>query len=100
MVKKILKTGDLPSPAMLKAIESASKKKQNTEDIPELSQKALKEFAAMAKEKRKRKSVPLRLNQRTIDAYKNTIGKGYTTVMADILEMVIDNPDFLKKLTK
>jgi uncharacterized protein (DUF4415 family) len=82
---------------MLQEINKAAKLKPNLEATPELSEKALNEFAAMARAKRKQKSfVGLRLAEEDLEAYK-ALGKGYTGIMADILSYAIKHPDILSK---
>jgi len=51
-IRSVLKIGDQPSEQVLQEINSAAKRKPNLKAMPELSKKALKEFTAMAKEKR------------------------------------------------
>ena len=70
-------------------------------DCPPSSPEALAEFAAMARELRKnrRKSssvVALRVKPDVLSKYK-ALGKGYTGIMADVLNYVADNPEILSK---
>lgn len=82
---------------MLQEIKAAAKLKPNLEAMPELSEKALNEFAAMARAKRKQKTfVGLRLAEEDLEAYK-ALGKGYTGIMADILSYAIKHPEVLSK---
>jgi hypothetical protein len=48
-IHSTLKIGDQPSKQALREVNSAAKLKPNLKAMPELSKKALKEFAAMAK---------------------------------------------------
>ncbi|MDR1324497.1 MAG: BrnA antitoxin family protein [Treponema sp.] len=73
-----------------------------TEDCPESTPEALAEFAAMARELRKRKEplrrvIALRLKPDVLAKYK-ALGKGYTGIMADVLNYVVDNPEILSKV--
>jgi uncharacterized protein (DUF4415 family) len=96
-VRSTLRTGDRPTKEMLQKVENAAKLKPNLKAMPELSEKALNEFAALARAKRKQKAfVGLRLAEEDLDAYK-ALGKGYTGVMADILSYAIKHPDILSK---
>jgi uncharacterized protein (DUF4415 family) len=82
---------------MLQEVNNAAKRKPNLDASPELSEKALHEFAAQAREKRKQKTfVGLRLQDEDLQAYK-ALGKGYTGIMADILSYVIKHPEILSK---
>jgi uncharacterized protein (DUF4415 family) len=40
--------------------------------------------------------VGIRLNQKTVEQYKN-LGKGYTGVMAAVLDYAINHPEVLKE---
>ncbi|GHT94356.1 hypothetical protein FACS1894141_0850 [Spirochaetia bacterium] len=65
--------------------------------MSELSEKALNEFAAMARAKRKQNAfVGLRLAADDLEAYK-ALGKGYTGIMADILSYAIKHPEILAR---
>jgi uncharacterized protein (DUF4415 family) len=81
---------------MLQEVENAAKLKPNLEAMPELSEKALNEFAAMSRARRKQKAfVGLRLAEEDLQAYR--VGKGYTGIMSDILSYAIKHPDILSK---
>jgi uncharacterized protein (DUF4415 family) len=82
---------------MLQEVENAAKHRPNLEAMPELSEKALNEFAALARAKRKQKAfVGLRLAEEDLEAYK-ALGKGYTGIMADILSYAIKHPEILAR---
>ncbi|GHU24753.1 hypothetical protein FACS1894164_12120 [Spirochaetia bacterium] len=68
-------------------------------ECPPASPEALAEFAAMAREIRKNKRKPrvvvaVRLEPEALATYK-ALGTGYTSIMADILNYVADNPEIL-----
>ena len=70
-------------------------------DCPPSSPEALAEFAAMARELRKNRRNPspvvaLRVKPDVLSKYK-ALGRGYTGIMADVLNYVADNPDILSK---
>ena len=70
-----------------------------TEDCPESTPEALKDFAMLAAErnrKKKRQTVTIRLVPDCLSKYK-ALGKGYTGIMADVLKYVADNPKLLKE---
>jgi len=69
-------------------------------ECPPSSPEALAEFAAMARELRKNRRNPspvvaLRVKPDVLTKYK-ALGKGYTGIMADVLDYVADNPDVLR----
>ena len=71
-------------------------------DCPPSTPEALAEFAAMALELRRNRRNPspvvaLRVRPDTLSKYK-ALGKGYTSIMADVLNYVADNPEILGKV--
>jgi uncharacterized protein (DUF4415 family) len=71
-------------------------------DCPPSTPEALAEFAAMARELRKNRRNPapvvaLRLMPEVLAKYK-ALGKGYTGIMADVLNYVANNPEILSKV--
>jgi uncharacterized protein (DUF4415 family) len=71
-------------------------------DCPPSTPEALAEFAAMARELRKNRRNPspvvaLRVKPDVLSKYK-ALGKGYTGVMADVLNYVAENPEILSKI--
>ncbi|GHT69410.1 hypothetical protein FACS1894110_18810 [Spirochaetia bacterium] len=72
------------------------------EDSPESTPEALDEFAAMARELRKKKGnikpvIALRISPETLVKFKS-LGRGYTGVMADVLDYAAKNPEMLAKI--
>ena len=70
-------------------------------DCPPSTPEALAEFAVMAKELRKNRRNPspvvtLRVKPDVLSKYKS-LGRGYTSIMADVLNYVADNPEILTK---
>jgi len=70
-------------------------------DCPPSTPEALAEFAAMARELRKNQRNPspvvaLRVKPDVLSKYKS-LGKGYTSIMADVLNYVAENPEILAK---
>ncbi|GHU96432.1 hypothetical protein FACS189479_10060 [Spirochaetia bacterium] len=83
-------------------IKEAAKYPINLDDAPELAPEALKEFAHMAAErnrKKRRQAVTIRLVPDCLSKYKS-LGKGYTSIMADVLNYAADNPDILTKVQR
>ncbi|MCL1812213.1 MAG: BrnA antitoxin family protein [Treponema sp.] len=73
-------------------------------DCPPSTPEALAEFAAMAQELRKSRRNPssvvaIRVKPDTLSKYK-ALGKGYTGIMADVLNYVADNPEILSQAAK
>ena len=73
-------------------------------DCPPSTPEALAEFAAMARELRKNRRNPspvvaLRIKPDVLSKYK-ALGRGYTSIMADVLNYVADNPEILIRAAK
>ena len=71
-------------------------------DCPPSTPEALAEFAAMARELRRNRRNPspvvaLRVKPDVLSKYK-ALGRGYTSIMADVLNYVADNPEVLAKV--
>jgi uncharacterized protein (DUF4415 family) len=71
-------------------------------ECPPSTPEALTEFAAMAREIRKNRRNPapvvaIRLMPDVLAKYK-ALGKGYTGIMADVLNYVANNPEILSKV--
>jgi len=71
-------------------------------DCPPSTPGALAEFAAMARELRRNRRNPspvvaLRVRPDTLSKYK-ALGRGYTGIMADVLNYVADNPEILGRI--
>jgi uncharacterized protein (DUF4415 family) len=70
-------------------------------ECPPSTPEALAEFAVMARELRKNRRNPapvvaLRLMPEVLAKYK-ALGRGYTGIMADVLNYVANNPEILSK---
>ena len=103
IIKSTVKAGQKPTKAEMarirKELGEAKKRPINLEDCPELPPEALKEFAVMAAERnrqRRRQAVTIRVVPDCLTKYK-TLGKGYTGIMADVLNYVANNPDILSR---
>ena len=73
-----------------------------TDDCPESTPEALKEFALQRAElnrQRRRQAVTIRVAPDCLTKYK-ALGKGYTGIMADVLNYVVDNPEILSKVSR
>ena len=74
----------------------------NDPDCPSSTPEALAEFAAMARELRRNRRNPspvvaIRVKPDALTKYK-ALGKGYTSIMADVLNYVAENPEILSKV--
>jgi uncharacterized protein (DUF4415 family) len=103
IIKSTVKVGQKPSKAEMarirKELGEAKKRPLNLDDIPELPPDALKEFALMAAERnrqQRRQAVTIRVVPDCLSKYK-ALGKGYTGIMADVLNYVVDNPEILSR---
>ena len=92
-----LKSGDKPTEQQIKRIEKAAKMPIVSDiDSPVYSTKQLAYLYLESKKLDKKLTVGIRLKQATIDQYKG-LGKGYTSIMAAVLDYAIKNPDVLEK---
>ena len=92
-----LKPDDKPTKEQLKRIERAAKKPVvHTKDSPEYTSEQLAHLYFESKKFNQKKTVGIRLNQKTIEQYKN-FGKGYTGIMAAVLDYAIKHPEVIKK---
>jgi len=81
--------------------EARKTSKVHDPDCPSSTPEALAEFAAMARELRRNRRNPspvvaLRVKPDVLSKYK-ALGRGYTSIMADVLNYVAENPDILAK---
>jgi uncharacterized protein (DUF4415 family) len=98
LVTSRLKAGAEPARKQLERIRKAAQQPITfDEDCPELTSEQLALLAEAARVRNLKQTVGLRLSQQTIEQYK-ALGKGYTSVMASILEYAINNPALIKKI--
>ena len=96
-----LKPGDKPTEEQLKRIEQASEQAAkelivSDKDSPVYTPEQLTHLYSESKKLNKKQTVGIRLNQKTIEQYKD-LGKGYTGIMAAVLDYAINHPEILKK---
>jgi uncharacterized protein (DUF4415 family) len=106
LIEKTIRLGQKPTKEELKRIrkegrEAAKHPITYDKEFPESKPEALAEFAAMARELRKNKRnikpvIAIRVMPEALAKYK-ALGKGYTGIMADVLNYVADNPEILSK---
>jgi uncharacterized protein (DUF4415 family) len=92
-----LKPGEKPAREQLKRIKDAVKIPiVSDEDSPVYSKEQLAHLYSESKKLNKKQTVGIRLNQKTIEQYK-TLGKGYTGIMAAVLDYAIKHPNVLRE---
>ncbi|MDR2144812.1 MAG: BrnA antitoxin family protein [Treponema sp.] len=100
ITRSTVRVGEKPPQEVIKAVKKIAKRPIHyTEDAPRSTPEALAEFAALrAAQKKKdiRPVVALRLMPEVLAKYK-ALGRGYTGIMADVLNYVADNPEILSK---
>jgi len=104
IIKSTIKVGQKPTAEEMNRIEAELEEAAKypivyTDDCPESTPEALKEFAMLVSERnrrKKRQTVAIRLVPDCLSKYK-ALGKGYTGIMADVLKYVADNPELLKE---
>jgi len=89
-----LKPGD-KAPKELERIQQAARMPA-AEDSPAYTPTQLAYLYAESKKSNKKQTVGIRLNQKTLEQYKD-LGKGYTGIMAAVLDYAISHPDVLRK---
>jgi len=105
MIHVTVKNGQKPTKEQKKEIRAVVKAPITyTPDCPETSPEGLAEFAAKARElrqsmKRTKPAVTIRITPDCLTKYK-ALGKGYTGIMADVLNYVADNPEILTRASR
>ncbi|MCL2801749.1 MAG: BrnA antitoxin family protein [Treponema sp.] len=66
-------------------------------DIPELTAEQAAEIKRQIDEGRNKQMFSLRLQRRTIEWWRNTIGEGYTTAMGKLLDAARKHPEWIKE---
>jgi len=93
----VLRQGDKPTKEQIQRIEKAAKKPVASDiDSPVYTSKQLAHLYLESKKLHKKQTVGIRLNQKTIEQYRG-FGKGYTGIMAAVLDYAISNPKILRK---
>jgi len=107
IIKSTVKVGQKIPKEILKLAKEQVKEARKApkvydSDCPPSTPEALAEFAAMARELRRNRRNPspvvaLRVKPDALEKYKS-LGRGYTGIMADVLDYVADNPEILSKV--
>ena len=105
IIKSTVKVGQKPSKDEMKRIRAELKEAAKhpivyTDDCPQSTPEALKEFAMQRAEmnrQKRRQAVTIRVQPDVLEKYKS-LGNGYTGIMADILRFAADNPELFRKV--
>jgi uncharacterized protein (DUF4415 family) len=96
IVKVSMNPLDKPSPESLARLAALDGRPVDTSDIPEASPEELKEITRQVRAKRKKRMFSLRLETGTI-VWWQSLGEGYTGIMARFLEEARKHPDWIKQ---
>ena len=101
-MKKIIKStinekAKIPLKVQKKVQEDLNGRKIDYSDIPAMSQLEVKEAFLQIKNQKKKVLFSLRLKKDTIDWWREFVGEGYTTAMAELLDRATKNPEGLRK---
>jgi len=92
-----LKPKDKPTREQIKRIQKAAKMPiVHDKDSPVYTSEQLAHLYSESKRLGKKQTVGIRLSPKTIELYKN-MGKGYTGIMAAVLDYAIKHPEMLKE---
>ena len=98
MVRETLKVGQKPTKHQIEEVRVAAKKPIiYTDEAPRLTDKELAEFKRVNTENRKKVPCTLRLSKKSLEWWKS-LGEGYTSAMARMLEEAQNHPEILKKI--
>ena len=100
VVKKKIDINKALSKEQRQMIEALEQRKiEEDRDNPELTLEELREFKRVSeenRENRKKQTVTIRLSPQTLEKAKS-LGKGYTSVLARILENGLNDADIIRK---
>ena len=92
-----LEPGEKPDKEQIERIEQAAEIPiVHNDDSPVYTSEQLAHLYLESKKLNKKQTVGIRLNKKTIEQYKS-LGKGYTGIMAAVLDYAITHPEVLKK---
>ena len=102
--KSTVKVGQKPTREELRRIQAELREAEKrpivyTDDCPKSTPEALREFAMLRAELNRnlrRQAVTIRLVPDCLTKYK-ALGKGYTGIMADVLNYAANNPEILTR---
>ena len=96
IVRKLASGNEPLSEATIAELAALKNRPVDTSDIPESTPQELAEIRRQVMEKRKKQMFSLRLQNSTISWWKNSIGNGYTGVMARLLDEATRHPEWIK----
>jgi uncharacterized protein (DUF4415 family) len=97
MVQYTLTEDSKLSEESLKRLAALKDRPIDFSDIPELTPEQIAEIRRQREDDRKKQMFSLRLQNGTVKWWRRTIGEGYTTVMARLLEEARKHPDWIKE---
>jgi hypothetical protein len=89
-----------PTEESLARMEALKNRPIDTSDIPEITKEQWADIRRQIKEGKNKQMFTLRLQQPTIEWWKDCIGIGYTTVMGKLLDAARDHPEWIKESLK
>ena len=98
MVKRVILDKNYKlSNESLKRLKSLERRKADTSDIPEATPAELQELKRQLMEKRKKQLFSLRLSSAAVQWWQS-LGTGYTSIMARLLDEARNHPEWVKKV--
>ena len=98
MVKRVeLNKNHKLSKESLARLKALDKREADTSDIPEATPEELRELKNQLMEKRKKQLFSLRLSSATVKWWQS-LGTGYTSIMARFLDEARNHPEWIKKV--
>jgi uncharacterized protein (DUF4415 family) len=105
ITSSMVRVGQKPPKEIIKAVKKIARYAKKNPDAydpecPPSTPEALAEFAALRAAKKKhdkRPVVALRIMPEVLEKYK-ALGKGYTGIMADVLDYAANSPEILSKV--
>jgi uncharacterized protein (DUF4415 family) len=97
IIRETLNVGQKPTKKQIEEVRDAAQQPiYYSEEAPKLTPKELAEFRKVNAEGREKVMCTLRIQKNTL-AWWKSLGNGYTSVMARILDEARNYPDLLKK---
>ena len=97
MIRVMIEPGSQPNQAQIREIEQAAGRAVcPDEDAPLLTPQQYAEMAEIARQRRVKQVVSLRISPSTLEKAK-AVGKGYTGFLSRLLDNAIDDPQLVRK---
>jgi len=97
MVKYTLTENSQLSEESIERLAALESRPIDFSDIPELTPQEAAEIRRQREQDRKKQMFSLRIQNGTIKWWQRTIGEGYTTVMARLLDEATRHPEWIRK---